>query len=394
MIKIFIFAFLFKIIRTLQIRIMKRSDTFKSVLLLTSFTIFISITALAQMPLRGGTQVGITGWLDDTHYLFRTFDTEKKPVFQSVDIKTGKSVTVPAEKTPREIMLQSLPSGITMGMNDVISPDSKSAIIVKDNDLFFFTIGDKELKQLTKDKSPEVNSRFSPDGGKIAYTKNKDLYVFDLVNNKEIRLTTDASDKVYNGYASWVYYEEILGRPSRYAAFWWSPDGNKIAYLRSDDSDVPVFTLNRLDEADGVHGLIEATPYPKAGDPDPKVKMGVADIATTKTTWIKTDYSIDQYIAWPFWTPDSKKLAMQIVNRDQNDLKIILADPATGDFTEIYNETRKTWVEFREDIYVMKNGSGFIIRSYKSDWENLTLFEIQADRRKITYVVACYAPGS
>ena len=69
--------------------------------------------------------------------------------------------------------------------------------------------------------------------------------------------------------------------------------------------------------------------------------MGIADIATAKTVWVKTDYSIDQYIAWPFWTPDSKKLAIQVVNRDQNDMKIILADPATGDFTQIYSETRK-----------------------------------------------------
>ena len=350
---------------------MKRSDTLRPVILLLLFVIFLSSVATAQMPLRNSNQVAVTGWLDDTHYLFRTFDADRKPVYQSVDIKSGKAVAVQPEKTPRDIISQSLPSGITLSMSDVVSPDSKSVIVVKDNDLWYFRTGDRELKKLTDDKMPEVNSRFSPDGSRIAYTKNKDLYVYDLVNNKEIRLTTDATDRIYNGYASWVYYEEILGRPSRYAAFWWSPDGNKIAYLRSDDTDVPVFTLNRLDEPDGIHGLIEAVPYPKAGDPNPKVKMGIADIATTKTTWVKTDYTIDQYIAWPFWTPDSRKLAVQIVNRDQNELKIILADPSTGKFTDIYNESRKTWVEFREDIHVMQNGSGFIIRSYRNGWENL-----------------------
>ena len=77
------------------------------------------------------------------------------------------------------------------------------------------------------------------------------------------------------------------------------------------------------------------------GDPNPKVKMGIADIGTAKTTWVKTDYSIDQYIAWPFWTPDSKKLAIQVVNREQNEIMIILADPSTGDFTQIYNENRR-----------------------------------------------------
>ncbi|MBG0859325.1 MAG: DPP IV N-terminal domain-containing protein [Bacteroidales bacterium] len=336
------------------------------------FQVLISANQIsAQMPMRSANQVAILGWTDDTHYLIRNFDADKKLVTQSVDIRTGKSVVVPPSKSDRELFTESLPEGISLGMNDVMSPDMKSAVFVKENDLYYFIKGGKELRRLTNDKPGEVNVRFSGDSKKIAYTRNKDLYVYDLVEFREIRLTNDATDRIYNGYASWVYMEEILGRGSRYAAFWWSPDGSRIAYLRTDENDVPVFTLNRLDEPDGIHGTLEVVPYPKSGDPNPNVKMGIADISTGKTIWVKTDYSVDQYIAWPFWTPDSKKLAIQIVNRDQTDLKIILADPATGDFTQIYEESRKTWVEFREDIHIMRNGSGFIIRSYRNDWENL-----------------------
>jgi dipeptidyl-peptidase 4 len=351
---------------------MRKLSFLQTGLCFTLVLLLISETVSSQMPQRGGgNQVSVTGWTDDTHYLLRTFDSERNVILQSVDVKSGKGVVVPAVKTPREVFMLSLPSTITLSMSDLISPEMNSAVVIKDNDLYFFATGDKELRRLTNDKTPEVNARFSPDGKKIAYTKNKDLYYYDLVNFKETRLTFDASDKVYNGYSSWVYMEEILGRGSRYAAFWWSPDGNKIAWLRTDETAVPVFTLNRLDEADGIHGLIEATPYPKPGDPNPKVKMGIADLATAKTTWVKTDYTVDQYLAWPFWTPDSKKLAVQVLNRDQNDIKFILADALTGDFTQIYNESRKSWVEFYEDIYVMKNGSGFIVRSYRNDWENL-----------------------
>ena len=63
-----------------------------------------------------------------------------------------------------------------------------------------------------------VNMTYSPDSTKIAFTRNNDLYVVDIASGAEIRLTHDGSDVILNGYASWVYYEEILGRPSRYRA--------------------------------------------------------------------------------------------------------------------------------------------------------------------------------
>ena len=68
-----------------------------------------------------------------------------------------------------------------------------------------------------------VNLTYSPDSTKLAFTRDNDLYVIDIASQKEVRLTSDGTDLILNGYASWVYYEEILGRPSRYKAFWWSP---------------------------------------------------------------------------------------------------------------------------------------------------------------------------
>ncbi len=354
---------------------MKANNSSGFAIMIASAFLFSGSPAQTGMQPRSANQVRIAGWKDDSHYLIHTPDEKRNMVLKSVDIRTGRGVVVQPEKTAREVLTDLLPSGTVPGFDDPFSQDGKSAVITKDNDLFYFNIDERKLRRLTNDAQQEINPRFSGDGRKIAYTRNRDLYVYDLENNRETRLTYDASDRIYNGYASWVYMEEILGRQSNYAAFWFSPDGRRIAYLRTDETDVPVFTLNRLDEPDGIHGILEQVPYPKAGDPNPRVKMGIADISTGKTTWVKTDEGIDQYIAWPFWTPDSRSLAIQVVNRDQNEIKIILASPSTGDFREIYRETRKTWVEFFEDIYVMKNGTGFILKSFVTDWENLYCYD-------------------
>jgi dipeptidyl-peptidase-4 len=318
-----------------------------------------------------GLQPGLVRWIDDSHMLFRTIGDDGKPVISQYDCKAGTSVVVTDYVSDMEKLRGILPGGVQPGPDMAVSSDMLSVVVSRDNDLWYYSADNVEGTRLTEGPEKEMNARFAPGDRKIAYTRNKDLYVYDLDPGKETRLTFDATDKIYNGWASWVYMEEILGRVSRYAAFWWSPDAGSIAYLHTDDSPVPLYYLNALETTDGTHGRLEITPYPKPGDPNPRVKMGIADLSTGKTTWVKTDESTDQYIAWPSWTPDSRKLMVQVLNRDQNDIRFILADAATGDFTEVYRETRPTWVDFFEDIHVMTDGSGFIVRSYRNDWYNL-----------------------
>ncbi len=88
----------------------------------------------------------------------------------SVDIKTGKSIMVPPQKSARELLTESLPADVTLGFNDVVSPDMQSVIIVKDNDLWYFRKGDKDFKRLTNDK-PYLKSMpvFRPMAGNRVY---------------------------------------------------------------------------------------------------------------------------------------------------------------------------------------------------------------------------------
>ena len=338
---------------------------------LITLLLLISFSAAGQRPGMTGMQPGLVRWIDDTRMLLRTIGDDGKPVISDYDCKTGKSVVVTDYMSDMEKLRGILPEGVQPGPDMAVSSDMQALVISRNNDLWYYSFARREGSKLTSGPESEMNARFAPGDRKLAYTRNKDLYVFDLDLGQETRLTFDATDKIYNGWASWVYMEEILGRASRYAAFWWSPDATRIAYLHTDDTPVPLYYLNALETTDGIHGRLEITPYPKPGDPNPKVKMGIADLATGKTTWLKTDENTDQYIAWPSWTPDSRKLMIQVLNRDQNDMKFILADVTTGDFSEVYTESRPTWVDFFEDIYIMNDGSGFIVRSYRNDWYNL-----------------------
>ncbi|MFA6798517.1 MAG: S9 family peptidase [Bacteroidales bacterium] len=343
---------------------MKTLNTFRPLILL-AVTLFLTVSALGQFRGRGFQ----TTWLDDTHYLEMQKDKSGKDVMMSVDAATGKAKQYKGDaKEPRS----SRAERSELGGFVANSPDGTTAIQNKDNDLYLYNYSTSYSKRLTATVEPEMNPRYSPDGSRIAFTRANDLYVVDLDSGLERRLTYDGTDLIYNGWASWVYYEEILGRGSRYAAFWWSPDSKKVSFLRFDDSTVPLFILMR---ADSLHGAPEYTRYPKPGDPNPMVKLGIANVESLKVSWAKFDENIDQYIAWPFWKADSKEMLIQVLNRDQNHMQFFMVNPETGDVKKIYNEQRKTWIDFFEDIYVLKNNTGFILKSYKTDWENLYYYD-------------------
>ena len=96
-----------------------------------------------------------------------------------------------------------------------------------------------------------VNMTWSPDSTMIAFTRDNDLYVAHAEDGREVRLTSDGSALILNGYASWVYYEEIFGRQTDYRAFWWSPDGSRIGFYRFDNTGVPLFPIYSPSGQDG-----------------------------------------------------------------------------------------------------------------------------------------------
>ena len=220
-----------------------------------------------------------------------------------------------------------------------------------------------------------VNPTYSPDSTYIAFTRNNDLYTLRLSDMKETRLTTDGSDVILNGYASWVYMEEILGRPSAYRAFWWSPDSKLIAFFRADDSEVPLFTIT---DSPGHNGYVETIRYPKSGNPIPKVQTGIVSPDGGDIVWAQVKDTEDFYFALPYWRPDSKALWLQWSNRIQNHLKILETDLTTGAVRPLYEERQDAWIDIDHEprIYFLESGKGFILASDKSGWQHLYLHDM------------------
>ena len=322
----------------------------------------------------------ITGWLDDRHYLVnKRMDAEEGPgtVLLKVNAKTGRERVF----LDFQEYVDALPEGFRLREYSERTEDWRTFLFSREADLYIFSLDSREFRRLTENAAEENNPRFSPDGSTIAFTREHDLYVADEKSGVEQRLTTDGSETVYNGWASWVYYEEILGRRSRYRAFWWSPDSKMLAFLRFDDSRVPVFNITG---ADGVHGELEVQRYPKPGDPNPGVRLGIVHIDTGEIVWVDVEGDDDQYVAWPFWTPDSRQLFFQWMNRGQDRIILYAADPKTGEKRMIVDESQTAWVDFFTDLHFFEDGRGFILRSDRDGWSHLYTYDL--DGRMIRQV--------
>ena len=238
-----------------------------------------------------------------------------------------------------------------------------------------------------------VNLTYSPDQTMLAFTRDNDLYVVDIATEVETRLTYDGSDVILNGYASWVYYEEILGRPSKYKAFWWSPDSKKIGFYRFDNSQVPMFPIYsafanpkaaasqsqspRVTDL-ALGGSLSETRYPKAGQTNPQVKIGIVDLAASlrgtegavTISWADFNPADDQYFGIPFWGPDSQEFFIARMPRLQNTIDLYAVSVADGSKRHVYHETYETWLNWFDGVVFTDNGL-YMAREFETGWQQI-----------------------
>ena len=230
-----------------------------------------------------------------------------------------------------------------------------------------------------------VNLTYSPDSTMLAFTRDNDLYVATISDGREHRLTFDGTRTVMNGYASWVYYEEILGRPSRYRAFWWSPDSRRLAFYRFDDSEVPMFPIY---SPFGQDGKLRETRYPKAGERNPEVRIGFVDVPVAleggpEVVWAGFDEKEDQYFGIPFWSDDSRTFYVAREPRIQNTLDLYAVSPLDGSRKVLYHETYPTWLDWIEGMLFTQKGL-YMVRAFETGWQQVYFLGYDGTLRRLT----------
>ncbi len=220
---------------------------------------------------------------------------------------------------------------------------------------------------------PQVQD-YSPDFTKLLYVKKNNLWVFDLAAKKEEPLTFDEEETLLNGKTDWVYPEELGQRE----AFWWSPDGRKIAFLQFDEREVygfPIVHDLAPDRRPAFESTLELERYPKAGRPNPTVRMFVIDLETRKTVAMKTESSGDVYLTRVAWRNDGSEIFFQRLNRRQNRLELLAADPVEGAVRTILVEEESCFINLHDDFRQLADNKRFTWSSERTGWKHLYLYD-------------------
>ena len=233
---------------------------------------------------------------------------------------------------------------------------------------YTYNVNTKDLKIISEEKIQEPT--FSPDGTKIAFAKDNNLYVKDLAFDKVNQITFDGEkNKIINGIADWVYEEEF----SIVRTFDWNLDGNKIAFVRFDETNVPDFSMDIYGEE--LYQKQQVFKYPKAGESNAFVSLHVYDLEANISKEIKPNKVYqDFYIPRIEWTNNPDVLSAQFMNRHQNELDLWLFETKTNTANLVLEEKDKAYVEVTDNLTFLEDNS-FIWTSETDGYNHIYHYE-------------------
>jgi len=247
------------------------------------------------------------------------------------------------------------------------SPDSGSLLFIGTNSMVLLDLKTMAVKPVVSSEHEIEDPKFSPNGQWVSFSRDANLFAVSLASGETKTLTTGGSEEVLKGKLDWVYPEELDLR----TAYWWSPDSSKIAYYEMDERPVTQYAIMDMSAPTGG---TEYTRYPLAGQANPIVRVGVVPVTGGETKWMDTGTNTDVYLARVDWLPDSKQVAIQRLNRAQNQLDLLFCDVASGASTTALTETDKYWINIGDDLYFFSDNKRFLWSSERTGYRHLYLY--------------------
>jgi dipeptidyl-peptidase 4 len=253
--------------------------------------------------------------------------------------------------------------------------DGKRLLVAAGGDLFIVDIGKGRFEALTQTPDVERDPKLSPDNRVVSFRRGPDLYAVDVASKVVTRLTTNGSETLLNGQADWVYPEEL----DLDSAHWWSPDSRLIAYLQFDTAREPIYPQVSLLNA---RGLLEPERYPKAGDPNAEVRVGIVPATGGETKWMNLGETRDFLLARVVWSPTSREIMVERLNRVQNKLDLLLADVSTGISHVVLHEEDPQWINVKGAPEFLGGGNQFLWTSERSGFRHIYLYNVDGKLEK------------
>jgi len=241
-----------------------------------------------------------------------------------------------------------------------------------------YYIWDREKEELVPVSDKEGKQRYATldaSNEKVAFVRGNNLFYKSLKSKEEIQITEDGKqNSIINGATDWVYEEEF----AMSKAFTWSPEGNKIAFLRFDETDVKEFTMTFF--RGGLYPNWNTFKYPKAGEKNSDVSVHIYDLATKKTVKVDVKGDKDQYIPRIKWI-DENQLCVTRLNRHQNDLTLLLANPKTGKTKVLLNEKNEYFIDVHDNLTFLDNDQ-FVWTSDEDGYNHVYLYNMKGKKVK------------
>jgi dipeptidyl-peptidase-4 len=237
--------------------------------------------------------------------------------------------------------------------------------------LAWFDLKTQSARTLVSGKAPLGDPKISPDGRYVSFVRNHNLW-FVKINEGEVRaLTHGGSEDVRKGELDWIYPEELQNK----TAYWWAPDSSSIAFFEMDERLVPQYPLVDFRSFDG-DAQVER--YPPAGAPNPIVRVFTASLNGGEARLMDTGVAKDMYLPRVTWLPDSKRLAVERLNRAQNEIELLIANVSSGKSRVVLSEKDQYWINVSDDLYFFKDGKRFLWSSERSGYRHLYLYDLDS----------------